>query len=200
MRKVLVTVFIIGSLASTHAWSSRDVKSALRVAWEGPIAWRGSSVATEAPKALPEENVPEGRGRGLVQMLSGAVLWFLIGAVPSMRAASHTYFSFLYRDLLVPEEEEPEPLDDLLEPDFALPDPVPVLSPDADWMDRQSAFVRRDTARRSIYIEWLQEELAVMRMEEYDPEPIPYCQRSPYYEGPGFEVPLSELDSDSDAD
>jgi len=101
---------------------------------------------------------------------------------------------------LVPEEEEPEPLDDLLEPDFALPDPVPVLSPDADWMDRQSAFVRRDTARRAIYIEWLQEELAVMRMEEYDPEPIPYCQRSPYYEGPGFEVPLSELDSDSDAD
>ena len=160
----------------------------------------GSPAAAEAPKALPEENVSEGRGRGVVQMLSGAVLWFLIGAVSSMRAASHTYFSFLYRDLLVPEEEEPEPLDDLLEPDFVLPDPVPVLSPDADWMDRQSAFVRRDTARRAIYIEWLQEELAVMRMEEYDPEPIPYCQRSPYYEGPGFEVPLSDLDSDSDSD
>ena len=39
-----------------------------------------------------------------------------------------------------------------------------------------------------------------MGIEEYDPEPIPYCKRSPYYEGPGFEVPLSDLDSDSDAD
>ena len=200
MRKVLVTVFIIGSLASAATWSASDANSAVCVAREGPTAWMGSPAAAEAPKALPEENVPEGRGRGVVQMLSGAVLWFLIGAVPSMRAASHTYFSFLYRDLLVPEEEEPEPLDDLLEPDFALPDPVPVLSPDADWMDRQSAFVRRDTARRAIYIEWLQEELAVMRMEEYDPEPIPYCKRSPYYEGPGFEVPLSDIDPDSDAD
>ena len=199
MRKVLVTVFIIGSLASAAAWSSRDANSAVCVARESPTAWRGSPVAAEESNALPEEDA-EGRGRGLVQMLSGAVLWFLIGAVPSMRAASHTYFSFLYRDLLVPEEEEPEPLDVILEPDFVLPDPVPVLSPDADWMDRQSAFVRRDTARRSIYIEWLQEELAVMRMEEYDPAPIPYCKRSPYYEGPGFEVPLSDLDSDSDAD
>ena len=199
MRKVLVTVFITGSLASAAAWSPRDAISAVCVAWEGPTAWRGSPVATDESNALPEEDA-EGRDRRVVQMLSGAVLWFLIGAVPSMRAASHTYFSFLYRDLLVPEEEELEPLDVILEPDFVLPDPVPVLSPDADWMDRQSAFVRRDTARRAIYIEWLQEELAVMRMEEYDPEPIPYCQRSPYYEGPGFEVPLSDLDSDSDAD
>ena len=200
MRKAVCLLLTTGSLASTHAWSSRDIKSAVRVACEWPSAWTGSPAAAEAPKALPEENVAAGRGRGVVQMLSGAVLWFLIGAVPSMRAASHTYFSFLYRDLLVPEEEEPEPLDDLLEPDFVLPDPVPVLSPDADWMDRQSAFVRRDTARRAIYIEWLREQLAVMRMEEYEPEPIPYCQRSPYYEGPGFEVPLSELDADSDAD
>ena len=200
MRKVLVQAWTIGSLASAAAWSPRDAISAVCVAWERPWVLWGSPAAAEAPKALPEENVSEGRGRGVVQMLSGAVLWFLIGAVSSMRAASHTYFSFLYRDLLVPEEEEPEPLDDLLEPDFVLPDPVPVLSPDADWMDRQSAFVRRDTARRAIYIEWLQEQLAVMRMEEYDPEPIPYCQRSPYYEGPGFEVPLSDLDSDSDAD
>ena len=199
MRKVLVQAWTIGSLASAAAWSPRDAISAVCVAWEGPTAWRGSPVATDESNALPEEDA-EGRGRGVVQMLSGAVLWFLIGAVPSMRAASHTYFSFLYRDLLVPEEEEPEPLDDLLEPDFVLPDPVPILGPDADWMDRQSAFVRRDTARRAIYIEWLQEELAVMRMEEYDPEPIPYCQRSPYYEGPGFEVPLSDLDSDSDSD
>ena len=198
MRKLVVSLCAVGSLASAAAWSPRDIKSAVRVAWDWPSAWRGSPAAAEAPKAIPEENVSA--GRGVVQMLSGAVLWFLIGAVPSMRAASHTYFSFLYRDLLVPEEEEPEPLDVILEPDFVLPDPVPVLSPDADWMDRQSAFVRRDTARRAIYIEWLQEELAVMRMEEYDPEPIPYCQRSPYYEGPGFEVPLSDLDSDSDAD
>ena len=199
MRKLVISLGGIGSLASAHAWSSRDIKSALPVAWEWPVAWWDSPAAAEPPKALPEENVSEGRGRGVVQMLSGAVLWFLIGAVPSMRAASHTYFSFLYRDLLVP-ELEPEPLDDLLEPDFVLPDPVPILGPDADWMDRQSAFVRRDTARREIYIEWLREQLAVMRMEEYEPEPIPYCQRSPYYEGPGFEVPLSDLDSDSDAD
>ena len=197
MRKLVISLLTINAAASAAPWSSRDVKSALRVAWEWPSTWRGSPAAAEAPKAIPEENVSA--GRGVVQMLSGAVLWFLIGAVPSMRAASHTYFSFLYRDLLVP-EDEPEPLDDLLEPDFVLPDPVPVLSPDADWMDRQSAFVRRDTARRAIYIEWLQEELAVMRMEEYDPEPIPYCQRSPYYEGPGFEVPLSDIDPDSDAD
>ena len=39
-----------------------------------------------------------------------------------------------------------------------------------------------------------------MGIEEYDPAPIPYCKRSPYYEGPGFEVPLSDLDSDSDSD
>ena len=37
-------------------------------------------------------------------------------------------------------------------------------------------------------------------MEEYDPAPIPYCKRSPCYEGPGFEVPLSDPDSDSDSD
>ena len=101
MRKVLVTVFIIGSLASAAAWSPRDAISAVCVAWERPWVLRGGPAAAEAPKALPEENVPEGRGRGLVQMLSGAVLWFLIGAVPSMRAASRTYFSFLYRDLLL---------------------------------------------------------------------------------------------------
>ncbi len=159
MRKVLVTVFVIGSLASAATWSSRDANSAVCVAWEGPTAWRGSPAAAEAPKALPEENVSEGRGRGVVQMLSGAVLWFLIGAVSSMRAASHTYFSFLYRDLLVP-ELEPEPLDDLLEPDFVLPDPVPALGPGADFVDHRTALIRRDTARRKIYTEWLREETA----------------------------------------
>ena len=198
MRKLVISLLTINAAASAAPWSSRDVKSALRVAWEWPSTWRGSPAAAEAPKAIPEENVSA--GRGVVQMLSGAVLLFLIGGMPFLLAARSSCLSFVYRDLLVPEEEEPEPLDDLLEPDFALPDPVPVLSPDADWMDRQSAFVRRDTARRAIYIEWLQEELAVMRMEEYDPEPIPYCKRSPYYEGPGFEVPLSDIDSDSDAD
>ena len=208
MRKVLVTVFIIGSLASAATWSSRDANSAVCVAREGPTAWMGSPAAAEAPKALPEENVPEGRGRGVVQMLSGAVLWFLIGAVPSMRAASHTYFSFLYRDLLVPEEEEDEQpftgrqLKDIFEQEVAPPDPLPnpEPSPDAVFLDRLHAWNRRNLTRQKIWIEWLQEEIAVLGVEEYDPAPIPYCKRSPYYEGPGFEVPLSELDADSDAD
>ena len=55
-------------------------------------------------------------------------------------------------------------------------------------------------ARQKIWIEWLQEELAVLGVEEYDPAPIPYCKRSPCYEGPGFEVQLSDIDPDSDAD
>ena len=46
----------------------------------------------------------------------------------------------------------------------------------------------------------LDEQLAVLGVEEYDPAPIPYCKRSPCYEGPGFEVPLSDIDPDSDAD
>ena len=208
MRKVLVQAWTIGSLASAAAWSARDAHSAVCVAWEGPTAWRGSSVATEAPKALPEENVPEGRGRGVVQMLSGAVLWFLIGAVPSMRAASHTYFSFLYRDLLVPDGEEDEQpfagrqLKAIFEQEVAPPDPLPnpEPSPDAVFLDRLHAWNRRNLTRQKIWIEWLQEEIAVLGVEEYDPAPIPYCKRSPYYEGPGFEVPLSELDADSDAD
>ena len=71
MRKVLVTVFSIGSLASAAPWSSRDANSAVCVAGEGPTAWRGSPAAEEAPKALPEE-VAE--GRGVEMMLSGALL------------------------------------------------------------------------------------------------------------------------------
>ena len=208
MRKVLVTVFITGSLASAAAWSPRDAISAVCVAWERPWVLWGSPAAAEAPKAIPGENVSEGRGRGVVQMLSGAVLWFLIGAVPSMRAASHTYFSFLYRDLLVPDDEEDEQpftgrqLKDIFEQEVAPPDPLPnpEPSPDAVFLDRLHAWNRRNLTRQKIWIEWLQEEVAVLGIEEYDPAPIPYCKRSPYYEGPGFEVPLSELDADSDAD
>ena len=208
MRKVLVTVFIIGSLASARAWSSRDANSAVCVAWEGPTAWRGSNVAADA-KVLPEEHiVAEGRGRGLVQMLSGAVLLFLIGGMPFLQAGWLSAVSFVYRDLLVPDDEEDEQpftgrqLRDIFEEEVVLPDalPNPEPSPDQDFLDRLHAWNRRNLARGKIWIEWLQEEVAVLGIEEYDPEPIPYCKRSPYYEGPGFEVPLSDLDPDSDAD
>ena len=70
MRKVLVTVFIIGSLASAAAWSPRDADSAVRVALEG-TGTRGCPAAADA-KVLPEENVAE--GRGVEMMLSGALL------------------------------------------------------------------------------------------------------------------------------
>ena len=209
MRKVLVTVFIIGSLASARAWSSRDANSAVCVAWEGPTAWRGSNVAADA-KVLPEEHiVAEGRGRGLVQMLSGAVLLFLIGGMPFLQAGWLSAVSFVYRDLLVPDGEEdeqpltPRQLRVIFEQEVALPgrlpDPEPSCS-DADFVDQFHARNRRDLARGKIWIEWLDEQLAVLGVEEYDPAPIPYCKRSLYYEGPGFEVPLSDLDSDSDAD
>ena len=84
------------------------------------------------PKALPEENVAEGRGRGLVQMLSGAVLLFLIGGMPfNAGRLAFTYFSFVYRDLLVPDDEEDEQpltarqLNDIFEQEVALPDRLP---------------------------------------------------------------------------
>ena len=176
----------------------------------------GSPAAAEAPKALPEENVAEGRGRGLVQMLSGAVLLFLIGGMPFLQAGWRAGGSFVYRDLLVPDDEEDaqllttvdaveRQLKAIFEQEVALPGalPDPEPSTDADFnvfMDRLHARNRRTIARQKIWIEWLQEEVAVLGIEEYDPAPIPYCKRSPYYEGPGFEVPLSELDSDSDAD
>ena len=207
MRKVLVTVFITGSLASAAAWSPRDAISAVCVAWEGPTAWRGSPVATEAPKALPEENVPEGRGRGLVQMLSGAVLLFILGGRLAW-AASYAGFEILNRDLYFPDGEEDEQaltarqLNVIFEQEVAPPDPLPEpeFSPDAEFVDHLLARNRREQTRQKIWIEWLSEELAVLGVEEYDPVPIPYCKRSPCYEGPGFEVPLSDLDSDSDAD
>ena len=206
MRKVLVTVFIIGSLASAAAWSPRDAISAVCVAWKWPSAWRGSHAAAEAPKAIPEENA--GRGRSLVQMLSGAVLLFLIGGMPFMVTAMHTGLSFVYRDLYFPDGEEDEQpltarqLNAIFEQEVAPPDPLPEpeFSPDAEFVDHLLARNRREQTRQKIWIEWLGEQLAVLGVEEYDPAPIPYCQRSPCYEGPGFEVPLSDLDSDSDAD
>ena len=207
MRKVLVQAWTIGSLASAHAWSSRDANSAVCVAWEGPTAWRGSPVAADESNALPEEDA-EGRGRGLVQMLSGAVLLFLIGGMPFMRAAMIRVREFWARDLFVPDgEEDEQPLTErqlnaIFEQEVALPDPLPDPEPssDPDFVDRLRARDRRTIARQKIWIEWLLEECAVLGIEEYDPAPIPYCKRSPYYEGPGFEVPLSDLDSDSDAD
>ena len=208
MRKAVFLLLATGSLASTHAWSLRDIKSAVRVACEWPSAWTGSLAAAEAPKALPEEHVPEGRGRGLVQMLSGAVLLFLIGGMPFLQAGWRAGVSFVYRDLLVPDDEEDEQpftgrqLRDIFEQEVALPDPLPnpEPSPDQDFLDRLHAWNRRNLARGKIWIEWLQEEVAVLGIEEYDPAPIPYCKRSPLYEGPGFEVPLSDIDSDSDSD
>ena len=215
MRKVLVTVFSIGSLASAAPWSSRDANSAVCVAWEGPTAWRDSPVAAEEAYALPEEDAA-GRDRRVVQMLSGAVLLFLIGGMPFVRAASRAGGSFVYRDLLVPDDEEDaqllttvdaveRQLKAIFEQEVALPDalPDPEPSTDADFnvfMDRLHARNRRTIARQKIWIEWLQEQLAVLGVEEYDPAPIPYCKRSPLYEGPGFEVPLSDIDSDSDSD
>ena len=210
MRKVLVTVFIVGSLASAAAWSPRDIGSAVCVAWEGPTTWRGSPVATDESNALPEEDA-EGRGRGLVQMLSGAVLLFLIGGTPFVGAVMVRCRLSLARDLWVPDDEEDEQpltervarLNAIFEQEVALPgrlpDPEPSCS-DADFVDQFRARNRRDLTRNKIRIEWFLEECAVLGIEEYDPAPIPHCKRSPYYEGPGFEVPLSDIDSDSDAD
>ena len=88
MLKLVFFILTTGSLASAHAWSARDAISAVCVAWKWPSAWRGSHAAAEAPKAIPEENA--GRGRSLVQMLSGAVLLFLIGGMPFVLTALHT--------------------------------------------------------------------------------------------------------------
>ena len=77
MRKLVISLCAAGSAASAAARSSRDVKSALRVAWEWPSAWRGSPTAAEEPKAFPEENA--GRDRRVVQMLSGALLFVILG-------------------------------------------------------------------------------------------------------------------------
>ena len=236
MRKLVIWLWIIGSLASAHAWSSRDANSAVCVAWESPGVLWGSPTAAEesepllvenvvgagrdrgvermlsgAPeesKVFSEESVPAGRGRGLVQMLSGAVLLFLIGGMPVMRAGMVRFRSFWAGDLFVADgEEDEQPITEsqligIFEQEVALPDRLPEPEPgfDQDSMDRLHAWNRRTIARQKIWIEWLGEQLAVLGVEEYDPAPIPYCQRSPCYEGPGFEVPLSDIDSDSDSD
>ena len=166
------------------------------------------SGAPEESKVFSEESVPAGRGRGLVQMLSGAILLFLIGGMPFMVTAMHTGLSFVHRDLYFPDgEEDAQPLtarqlNAIFEQEVAPPDPLPEpeFSPAADFVDRLLARNRREQTRQKIWIEWLGEQLAVLGVEEYDPAPIPYCKRSPCYEGPGFEVPLSDLDSDSDSD
>ena len=166
------------------------------------------SGAPEESKAFSEEDVVAGRGRGLVQMLSGAVLLFLIGGMPVMRAGMVRFRSFWAGDLFVADgEEDEQPITEsqligIFEQEVALPDRLPEPEPgfDQDSMDRLHAWNRRTIARQKIWIEWLQEEVAVLGIEEYDPAPIPYCKRSPCYEGPGFEVPLSDIDSDSDSD
>ena len=78
MRKVLVQAWTIGSLASAAPWSSRDANSAVCVAREGPIAWRGIPVAADESNALPKEDA-EGRDRRMVQMLSGALFFVILG-------------------------------------------------------------------------------------------------------------------------
>ena len=85
MRKLIIFLWATGSAASAATWSSRDAKSAIFVAWEGPTAWRGSPVAAEESNALPEEDAA-GRDRRVVQMLSGALLFVILG-LPVMRDA-----------------------------------------------------------------------------------------------------------------
>ena len=85
MRKLVISLLTINAAASAATWSSRDAKSAIFVAWEGPTAWRGSPVAAEESNALPEEDAA-GRDRRVVQMLSGALLFVILG-LPVMRDA-----------------------------------------------------------------------------------------------------------------
>ena len=164
MRKLVIVLWAIGSAASAAALSSRAITSAVRVAWEGP-GTRGCPAAAAEAKVFPEEKVEvaEGRGRGLVQMLSGVVLLFLIGGMSFLRAGWLAAVSFVYRDLLVPDGEEDEQpftgrqLKDIFEQEVAPPGPLPnpEPSPDAVFMDRLHARNRRDLARQKIWIEWL---------------------------------------------
>ena len=111
MRKLVISLLTINAAASAAAWSPRDVKSAVRVAWDWPIAWRGSPAAAEAPKAIPGENGAEGRGRGVVQMLSGAVLLFILGGRLAWTAI-YAGFEILNRDLYFPDGEEDDVVED----------------------------------------------------------------------------------------
>ena len=172
MRKALVLLFTIGSAASAAAWSSRDVKSALRVAWKWPSAWRGSPVAAEAPKAVPEESAAE--GRGVVQMLSGAVLLFILGGRLAW-AAIYAGFEILNRDLYFPDGEE----DDDVEPD----------EPDEDDEDED------DEAILNAFVDFLEANRHHMVPRRYGPEPVS-CDWVPSND----DAPLSDSDIDSDSD
>ena len=170
MRKVLLTVFSIGSLAPAAAWSPRDAISAVCVAREGPTAWRGSPAAAEAPKAIPGENgVAAGRDRSVEMMLSGAVLCVILGARLAW-AILYAGTTIIYHVLGYPDGEE----DDDVEPD----------EDDEDDEDEEAilnAFVDFLEANRHMF------------PRRYDLAPS--CNWVP-----SSDVPLSEIDSDSDAD
>ena len=164
MQKVLVTVFITGSLASAAAWSPRDAIAAVCVAREGPTAWKGSPVAADESYALPEEDA-EGRDRRVVQMLSGAVLLFILGGRLAWAAI------YANRDLYFPDGEE----DDDVEPD-------------EDDEDED------DEAILNAFVDFLDANRHHMVPRRYGPEPFS-CDWVP-----SNDAPLSDIDSDSDAD
>ena len=169
MRKLVVSLCAAGSAASAAAWSPRDLKSAVRVAWELPIAWRGSPPAAETPKAIPGENVSEGRGRGVVQMLSGAVLLFILGERLAWAAI------YADRDLYFPDGEE----DDDVEPD------------EDDEEDDED---EDDEAILNAFVDFLEANRHHMVPRRHGPEPFS-CDWVP-----SNDAPLSDIDSDSDAD
>ena len=134
MRKVLVTVFILGSLASAAAWSPRDAISAVCVAWERPWVLRGGPAAAEAPKAIPEENA--GRDRCVEMMLSGAVLCVILGARLAW-AILYAGTTIIYHVLGYPDGEEA----DDVEPDE---DDEAILNAFVDFLDaNRHMFPRR---------------------------------------------------------
>ena len=171
MRKLVVSLCAAGSAASAAAWSPRDLKSAVRVAWELPIAWRGSPPAAETPKAIPGENVSEGRGRGVVQMLSGAVLLFILGERLAWAAI------YADRDLYFPDGEE----DDDVEPD------------EDDEEDDED---EDDEAILNAFVDFLD---ANRHMFPRSYELAPSCNWVPSSDVPLSEID-SDSDSDSDAD
>ena len=163
MRRLVIWLWTIRSAASAAAWSSRDPKSALRVACKWPGASMSSPAAVDEVKALPGENVSEGRGRGLVQMLSGAVLLFILGGRFAWAA--------IYAGFEISDGEE----DDDVEPD------EPNEDEDEDDEAILNAFVDFLDANRHMF------------PRSYDLAPS--CNWVP-----SSDVPLSEIDSDSDSD
>ena len=173
MRKVLVTVFITGSLASAAAWSPRDAISAVCVAREGPTAWRGSPAAAEAPKAIPGENgVAAGRDRSVEMMLSGAVLCVILGARLAW-AILYAGTTIIYHVLGYPDGEE----DDDVEPD----------EDDEDDEDEEAIL--------NAFVDFLEANRHHMVPRKYGPEPFS-CDWVPSND----DAPLSDIDSDSDGD